>query len=256
MSKNENQKYEELKEVIRDIFYEHKERYGYRRITLELRRKGVLANHKLVLRLMNEMGLKGKVKRKKYNSYKGDVGKGAPNVLKRDFKANRPCEKWTTDVSQFTLGEDKLFLSPILDMFNGEIISFNISKSPNFRQTMRMLEEALGKYENLSGLVMHSDQGWQYRQKEYQKALESRGIRQSMSRKGNCLDNSMMENFFGIIKNEMFYGHEKEFSSLSELELAIRNYIDYYNNKRIKLRLNGMSPVEYRTYFEKCESLV
>ena len=141
----ENHKYEELREEIRDIFYEHKERYGYRRITLELRRKGVLANHKLVLKLMNEMGLKGKVKRKKYNSYKGDVGKDAPNVLKRDFKANRPCEKWTTDVSQFTLGEEKLFLSPILDMFNGEIISFNISKSPNFRQTMLMLEEALWK---------------------------------------------------------------------------------------------------------------
>lgn len=244
-------KYKELKELMRSIFYEHNARYGYRRITLELRNRGVVVNHKLVLKLMNEMLLRCKVRRKKYKSYKGEVGKSAPHVIKRDFKAEKPRQKWTTDVSEFSISAGKLYLSPILDMFNGEIISYHVGRSPNFQQTMLMLDSAFSQFEDLSGLILHSDQGWQYRQVEYQHHLEKRRITQSMSRKGNCLDNTIMENFFGIMKSEMFYGHEKEFQTLEELELAIKEYIEYYNNRRIKLRLKGMSPVQYREHFEK-----
>lgn len=197
------------------------------------------------------MELRCKVRRKKYKSYKGDVGKSAPHILKRDFKAERPVQKWTTDVTEFSVSEGKLYLSPILDMYNGEIISYDIGRSPNFQQTMSMLNAALSRYKDLTGLILHSDQGWQYRQMEYQHKLKERGIVQSMSRKGNCLDNAMMENFFGIMKSEMFYGHEKEFQTLEKLELAIREYIEYYNHIRIKLRLKGMSPVRYREHYEK-----
>ncbi len=126
-------KYKKLKEQIQSIFYENKSRYGYRRITLELRNRGIIANHKLVLKLMNELELCCKVRCKKYKSYKREVRKSAPHILKRDFKAEKPKEKWTTDVSEFSIPPGKLYLSPILDMFNGEIISYNVSKSPNFQ---------------------------------------------------------------------------------------------------------------------------
>lgn len=199
---------------------------------------------------MNELDLHPKVPRKKYKSYHGDVGKVAPNVLMRDFKSEKPLQKWTTDVSEFAIASGKLYLSPILDMFNGEIISYDISTSATFYQTMHMLDLAFEKYDSLDGLIMHSDQGWQYQQNRYQHRLKQRGIIQSMSRKGNCLDNAMMENFFGLIKNEIFYGKEQTFTSIDDLELAITQYIDYYNNQRIKLRLNGLSPVQYRLKFE------
>lgn len=246
-----NDKYKELKEQIQSIFYAHKKRYGYRRITLELHNQGIRVNHKLVLKLMKEMDLHCKVRRQKYKSYKGEVGKSAPHLIKRDFHADKPNQKWTTDVSEFSISAGKLYLSPILDMFNGEIISYNVGKSPNFQQTMFMLNDALKKFPDLNGLVLHSDQGWQYRQMEYQYTLKKNGRMQSMSRKGNCLDNAIMENFFGIMKSEMFFGHEKEFQTLEELELAIREYIEYYNNRRIKLRLKGMSPVRYREHYKK-----
>ena len=252
ISKNKREdKYTDLKEKIQYIFYDNKERYGYRRITMELRNQGIVVNHKLVLKLMKQMDLRCKVKRHKYKSYKGEVGKSAPHLLQRDFCAEKPNEKWTTDVSEFSIASGKLYLSPILDMYNGEIISYNIGKSPNFQQTLFMLNEAFEKHNDLKGLILHSDQGWQYRQLEYQHKLQEQGILQSMSRKGNCLDNAIMENFFGIMKTEMFYGHEKEFETLEELELAMREYIEYYNYRRIKLRLKGMSPVKYREQYIK-----
>ncbi len=249
-NKKEEDKHKDLKKEITNIFFEHKSRYGYRRITMELRNRGVVANHKLVLKLMNELGLHCKVRRKKYHSYRGAVGKAAKNVIDRDFYADRPNQKWTTDVSEFSIPAGKLYLSPILDMYNGEIISYDIGESPNLQQTISMLDTAFEKNDDLRGLVMHSDQGWQYRMEEYQADLREHGITQSMSRKGNCLDNSMMENFFGIMKSEMFFGLEKSFSNLDELRLAMDEYICYYNNDRIKLRL-GMAPVKYREKFSK-----
>lgn len=240
----QSDKYTELKEVIKQIYAENKGRYGYRRITMELHNRGYHINHKTVQKLMKQCGLKCEIRRRKYRSYKGEVGKAAPNIISRNFKADKPNQKWTTDVTEFAVNDQKVYLSPILDMFNGEIVSYSISLRPTFKQTMDMLDKAFEKIPDNTGLILHSDQGWQYRMKQYQYRLKSKGIIQSMSRKGNCLDNSIMENFFGILKTEMFYKHS--FNSVEHLIEEIENYIDYYNNKRIKCKLKGLSPVQYR----------
>ena len=195
---------------------------------------------------MEEEGLTSKVRMKKYRSYRGQVGKIAPNIIDRDFKADRPNQKWTTDITEFALFGKKLYLSPILDMFNGEIVSYDISTAPALPQVMNMLEKAFAKVKETKGIIFHSDQGWQYQHTYYQKTLKNHGIIQSMSRKGNCLDNSVMENFFGLLKSELLY--LQEFKSLEDFEKKLYEYIYYYNNKRIKLKLKGMSPVEYRTH--------
>ncbi len=237
-------KYKDIKCEISAIYHENKGRYGYRRITMELRNRGHIINHKTVQRLMQEMNLKSMIRIKKYRSYRGEVGKIAPNIINRDFHADRPNQKWTTDITEFQLFDRKMYLSPILDMYNGEIISYSISERPVLNQVMDMLNKAFEKHPNVEGLVFHSDQGWQYQHKQYQKRLRDKGILQSMSRKGNCLDNSVMENFFGLLKSELFY--LEEFSSYDEFKKALENYIDYYNNKRIKSKLKGLSPVQYR----------
>ena len=236
------------KKEIKDIFHEHKGRYGYRRITAEMRNRNYVINHKTVQRLMGEMGLKCMIRKVRYRSYKGETGKIAPNVIERNFVAASPNRKWATDVTQIKIGSSKLYLSPILDMYNGEIISYNISDSPNLEQVYDMLDKAFDKFDNLDGLILHSDQGWQYQHFGYRNRLEKRNIIQSMSRKGNCLDNSMMENFFGIMKSELLYA--EKFDSPETFIKALEDYIEYYNNKRIKYRLKGKSPVEYRTLYQ------
>ena len=243
------EKYAVEKDCIKSIFHEHKGRYGYRRVTSEMRNRGFIINHKTVQRLMGEMCLKSKIRRVRYRSYMGDIGKTAPNIIARDFTAEAPNRKWATDVTQINICSVKLYLSPILDMFNGEIISYNISRIPNLEQIYDMLDKAFDKFDNLDGLILHSDQGWQYQHYGYRKRLEERNIRQSMSRKGNCLDNAMAENFFGIMKSELLYA--EKFDSPEAFTKALHEYIDYYNNKRIKTRLKGKSPVQYRTLIIK-----
>jgi transposase InsO family protein len=237
-------KYAKIKEIISTIFEDHKYRYGYRRITLELHNQGHCINHKTVQRLMRELGLFCLVRMKKYKSYKGTIGKISPNRLERNFKAEKPNQKWVTDVTEFALLGQKLYLSPILDLYNGEIVAYNISEHPNFAQTMDMLNKAFSKRPNLKGLIFHSDQGWQYQMKKYQCRLKGKGILQSMSRKGNCLDNAVIENFFGHLKSELLY--LKEFSSIEQFKFELIDYLDYYNNRRIKSKLGGRSPVQYR----------
>lgn len=237
-------KYALIKAEIGSIYQEHQGRYGYRRITMELHNRGYQINHKTVQRLMKELNLKCMVRIKKYRSYKGKVGKIAPNILKRDFQASAPNQKWTTDITEFSLFGTKLYLSPVLDMYNGEIISYNISERPVLGQVMDMLEKAFEKIPDNTNLIFHSDQGWQYQHKQYQKRLKDKGIQQSMSRKGNCLDNSVMENFFGLLKSELLY--LRDFESIDEFKIELENYINYYNNKRIKEKLKGLSPVQYR----------
>ncbi|MDF2536200.1 MAG: Integrase catalytic region [Bacillales bacterium] len=243
---NTPDKYEKFKESILKIYQENKGRYGYRRITLELKNLGFLINHKTVYRLMTTLGLKSMVRMKKYKSYKGEVGRVAPNLLERNFEATKPNEKWTTDVTEFSLFGTKLYLSPILDLFNGEIVSYNLSSSPNFKQTIDMLEDAFNKIPDNTNLILHSDQGWQYQMKRYQKRLSDKGIRQSMSRKGNCLDNAVMENFFGHLKSELLY--LLEFKNINHFIDELHEYIYYYNHKRIKAKLKGMSPINYRIH--------
>ena len=250
---NQPDKYDELKFVIKEIFQENRGRYGYRRITLELHNRGYIINHKTVQKLMKQCGLKCEIRKKKYRSYKGEIGKVAPNIINRNFKADKPNQKWTTDVTEFAIADQKVYLSPILDMFNGEIISYNISLHPTFHQTMDMLDKAFAKIPNDTNLIMHSDQGWQYQMKHYQHRLKEKGIIQSMSRKGNCLDNSVMENFFGLLKTEMFY--KQKFKSAEHLIDEIDKYIDYYNNRRIKCKLKGQSPVQYRTQSQRVAKL-
>lgn len=204
-------------------------------------------------------GLKAKQgKNGKYHSYKGDNGEYKENLLlrkevdfstkvtkyKREFNAIKPNEKWTTDVSEFKSDEGKLYLSPILDMYDGSIISYDISTSPNFSQTKRMIDVAFQQYPNLEGLIFHSDQGWQYQMKPYRQWLVERGIKQSLSRKGNCMDNSLMENFFGIMKNEMYY--QQTFRTKAELRREMAKYLSYYNNERINAKRKGLSPLAYR----------
>lgn len=245
---NATDKYTVVREIIKSIFHEHKGRYGYRRMTAEMRNKGFTINHKTVRRLMDEMGLKSKMRKVRYRSYKGEVGKIAPNVIARDFIADAPNRKWATDVTQISIGSVKLYLSPILDMYNGEIISYNISKKPNLEQVYDMLDKAFARFDNLEGLILHSDQGWQYQHYGYRTRLEQRHIIQSMSRKGNCLDNAMAENFFGIMKSELLYAENFESSEI--FIKALEKYIEYYNNKRIKSKLKGKSPVQYRTLYQ------
>ncbi|WP_142255256.1 IS3 family transposase [Streptococcus salivarius] len=238
-----------IKAEIQAIFTEHKGNYGYRRITLALRNRGFMVNHKKVQRLMKVLGLSARIRRKrKYSSYQGEVGKKAENLIQRQFEASKPMEKCYTDVTEFAIpaSSQKLYLSPVLDGFNSEIIAYNLSTSPNLAQVKMMLEQAFTEkyYEKT---ILHSDQGWQYQHDFYHHFLEEKGIQASMSRKGNSPDNGMMESFFGILKSEMFYGYEKTFKSIEHLEQAIVDYINYYNNKRIKIKLKGLSPVQYRT---------
>ncbi|VEE21637.1 putative transposase, ISSmu1 [Streptococcus equinus] len=238
-----------LKAKIRMIYDEHKGNYGYRRITLELRNQGFLVNHKKVQRLMKHMNLAGRIRRKrKYSSYKGEIGKKADNLIQRQFEASKPYEKCYTDVTECAIpaSSQKLYLSPVLDGYNSDIIAYQLSTSPNLEQIKRMLTQAFPD-DHYDDTILHSDQGWQYQHLFYHDFLNQKGIRPSMSRKGNSPDNGMMESFFGILKSEMFYGFEKTFKSLNELKQAIITYIDYYNNKRIKVKLKGLSPVQYRT---------
>ena len=237
-------KYAVVKEEIVVIYHEHKGRYGYRRITSELNNRGVSINHKTVQRLMKEMGIQCRVRIKKYRSYKGEVGKIAPNHLRRNFYAEKPNQKWVTDVTEFHLFGQKLYLSPILDLCSRDIVSYTISERPVLSMVTTMLEQAFTDIPDGTGLILHSDQGWQYQHKQYQRMLEQKGIIQSMSNKGNCLDNAVMENFFGILKSELLY--LQEFQSMEHFRNELIEYLDYYNNRRCKAKLKGLPPALHR----------
>ena len=240
-------KYEAEKAEISLIFAQHKGRYGYCRIVAIMQNNGYCINHKTVQKLMKSLGLKGKQrKNERYRSYKGEVGRVADNHLKREFYADKPFEKLTTDVTQFNVGGEKVYLSPVMDLYNREILSYSISLSPNLEQIREMLTGLFAKLPSDARPLFHSDQGWQYQHTEYQRLLSEHNIKQSMSRKGNCMDNGAMENFFGRLKVEMFYG--EKFESVNAFIEELNRYIHYYNHDRISLRLKGMSPVQYRTH--------
>ena len=237
-------KYAAAKAKIETIYHENRGRYGYRRITIALRNKGIFLNHKTVQRLMKQMGLVCRVRAKKYRSYKGEVGKIAPNLLNRDFHAEKPNQKWVTDVTEFSLFGEKIYLSPILDLHGDYLVSYTISDRPILSMVTTMLDKAFETIPDGTGLILHSDQGWQYQHKQYQRMLCEKGIRQSMSRKGNCLDNAVMENFFGLLKSELLY--LQEFESMEHFKLELTAYLAYYNNHRIKAKLKGLPPAIHR----------
>ena len=238
------EKHAHLKELVSQVYHKEKGLYGYRRVTLAIKNQGVLVNKKVVERLMADQGLQAVVRPKKYRSYRGEVGRIAENLLERNFIAQRPNQKWVTDVTEFKVAQQKLYLSPVMDLYNSEIVAYEIARRPSYELVGNMLEKALSSLGKEPKLVIHSDQGWHYQQRQYREKLEQRGVKQSMSRKGNCLDNAAMESFFGTLKSEFFY--LKRFESIEELTTGLDEYIRYYNYDRIKLRLNGLSPVDYR----------
>ena len=241
-----------LKE-IEEIFHSNNKKYGSPRITIELQRRGYNVNKKRVARIMRENNIRAAKKKRRYNSYKGTVGKIAPNILGRDFSTTRPYEKLGTDVTVFITPHGKLYLSPVIDFHTREILAYDVSEHPNMMQIRRMLWQLTIKHGNsLKGAILHSDQGWQYQMLFYRKYLKEHSMIQSMSRKGNCLDNSPTENFFGRLKTEMYYDKEYSFRSLKELKENIKAYICYYNQERIVTRLKT-NPQDCR---EKHQALV
>lgn len=242
--KTEPDKYSGVRKQITNIYHENRGRYGYRRITQELCNRGHVINHKTVQKLMKDQGLFCRVRIKKYCSYKGEVGKIAPDLLERDFESTAPNRKWVTDVTEFSLFGQKLYLSPILDLHSRDIISYTISDRPALSMATNMLNKAFEQIPDGSDLILHSDQGWQYQHKQYQRMLKTKGIRQSMSRKGNCLDNAVIENFFGVLKSELLY--LQEFDSMEHFKTELIDYLDYYNHRRIKAKLKGLPPAIHR----------
>ena len=234
--------------------------YGYRRMLGELRNQGYKINKKKVQRLMQKLHLQVTSftrKSRKYSSYKGNVGTVAPNRIKRRFNTSIPHQKITTDTTEFKYYEvdaqghmtmHKLYLDPFMDLFNREILSYAIGKNPSRKNVMNALDTAIKITADCPyRRTFHSDQGWAYQMKAYTRRLKKDRIFQSMSRKGNCHDNSVMENFFGLLKQEIYYG--VVYYSYKELKSAIEKFIKYYNEQRIKEKLGWKSPVQYRLSF-------
>ena len=235
-------KYQEVKEEIKTIYHENKGRYGYRRITAELSNRGFHLNHKTIQRLMKQLGLICRVRAKNIVLTRGKLANCAKFVAAGFMRKKN--QKWVTDVTEFSLFGQKLYLSALLDLHSSYLISYTISDRPVLSMVTGMLDKAFENLPNGTGLILHSDQGWQYQNKYYRQMLKQKGIRQSMSRKGNCLDNAVMENFFGLLKSELLY--LQQFQSMEHFKQELVEYLDYYNNHRIKAKLKGLPPAIYR----------
>jgi putative transposase len=236
---------EAIKTAVTEIFEKNHGRYGHRRIHTEMLKQGWTVAKKTVLKLMRSLRLVCKVRRKKrYNSYQSEQGRVAPNVLNREFEADAPNRKWVTDVTEFSVGDRKLYLSPVMDLFDRQIISYSIGTSPNLELTNTSLRKALATLEGGQQPLVHSDQGFQYQHASWRNLLQGAGAIQSMSRKGNCYDNAVTENFFGHLKEELF--HRVRFLSTDALAPQLKEYIRWYNTERISTKLEGLSPVQYR----------
>ncbi|WP_231939718.1 IS3 family transposase [Brevibacterium siliguriense] len=237
--------YVQVRARIREIFTDSNERYGHRKIMTVLVKEGLSIAKKTVLRLMQDMGIKTKVRRKRYNSHRGTVGRVAGNVLNRDFTAEEPNEKWVSDVTEFAVADQKLYLSPVIDLFDTSVVSYSMSTSPNTALTNESLIRACQGLRPGQAPLVHTDQGFQYQHVSWAAILAEYGATPSMSRKGNCWDNAVAENFFGQLKSEMFY--LQKFDTVEDLKTAIDEYIHWYNFERISTRLGGLAPMEYRT---------
>ncbi|MDX6311306.1 MAG: putative transposase [Streptomyces sp.] len=231
--------------MIREVFDGAYQSYGYRRVRMTLQRKhGVAISGKTVLKLMRQEGCRPRVRRRKYRPYIGEVGKAAPNLLARDFAATAPDQKWVTDVTEFTVAGTRLFLSPLIDLFNGEVLSYTVATAPTMALVMDMLVPALSRLQGDARPTIHSDQGWHYRHRQYTQALLTHGATQSMSRKGNCLDNAVAENFFSHLKEEFI--RRRQFGSVPQFRAELDAYMHWFNNHRIREKLGGLSPIQYR----------
>ena len=237
-------RYADVRPLVREAFSRTANGMGYRQVALVLRNEqGLCISGKTVLRLMREEGLRCAIRRKRYSSYRGEQGKAARNVLGRDFSADAPMRKLVTDVTEFGQPWGKAYLSPVMDLYNNEIVAWSVSENPNMAQIREMMD-MLGP--RLDGpALLHSDQGWQYQQEPYRLRLAEMGLEQSMSRKATCLDNACMEGFFGHMKDEFSRG--RRFESFESFKAELDGYIEYWNTRRYQVRLDGMSPVQYRS---------
>ncbi len=244
--KPKKDKYKEIKSKILDIYYKSKRCKGYRWITSDLKKLEHNINHKTVLRLMQQLGIKSVVRAKKYNSFAGCVsGSAVENILHRDFSTTAINQKWTTDVTEFKVCGKRVYLSGIMDMHSKELIAHTVGFSPNMKLIMRMIRLAYRKTGNPENVIIQSDQGWQYRHASYKHFLKKKKAVQSMSRKGNCLDNAVIENFWGILKTEWFYLND--FDSVDTFLGQLEAYIHYFNYERESSVLNYRTPIEVRT---------
>ncbi|MCF0230406.1 MAG: IS3 family transposase, partial [Parasporobacterium sp.] len=244
---NATDKYKELREAIRTAFNDSGEAYGYRRIHKAIKNGGTAVSEKVIRRLMSEEGLAvRRQRRKRYNSYQGEMTPAVPNLLQRDFHADSPNKKWLTDITEFSIPAGKIYLSPIIDCFDGLPVSWTIGTSPNADLANTMLDMAISTLKEGEYPIVHSNRGAHYRWPGWIQRMNNAGLTRSMSKKGCSPDNSACEGFFGRLKNEMFYGRDWKGVSIDQFIHKLDRYIKWYAEKRIKLSLNGMSPIDYR----------
>lgn len=235
----------DLKTAIAEAFTAAHGRYGHRRIHTVVTRQGFVVAKKTVLAMMRDLVLICRVRRRRrYDSHPGEAGQIADNVLDRDFTATGPDQKWVTDVTEFRIADRKVYLSPVLDLFDRSVVAYSWSTTPNLELTNTSLAAAIATLTSGQQPLVHSDQGFQYRHRSWRALLANAEARQSMSRKGNCYDNAVMENFFGHLKSEMFHHHR--FDTVQDFTTALDTYITWYNTERISTTLKGLSPVQYR----------
>jgi transposase InsO family protein/transposase-like protein len=246
-AKRKPDKYSNIRKRISELFHENKERYGYRRIYGLLKRKDITISEKVVRRIMSEEKLVVKTrKRKKYNSYKGEISPSVPNIIQSDFHAEKPNEKWLTDITEFAIPAGKVYLSPIVDCFDGMLPCWTIGTTPDAVLVNSMLDHAISMLHENQHPILHSDRGCHYRWPGWIERMKKSGLKRSMSQKGCSPDNSACEGLFGRLKNEMFYNHDWTGVSISEFIDILNDYLIWYNEKRIKISLGNMSPKEYR----------
>lgn len=240
-------KYNELRQTIRKDFSESGCCYGYRRIHSGLRNRGIIISEKVVRRIMREENLSVPFKkRRKYSSYKGEITPAAPNILKRDFHADKPNEKWLTDITEFHIPAGKIYLSPMIDCFDGLPVSWAIGTRPDAELVNAMLDMAVKTLSPNEHPIVHTDRGCHYRWPGWINRMKQAGLIRSMSKKGCSPDNAACEGFFGRLKNEMFYGHDWRGVSIQEFIDRLDAYMYWYAEKRIKISLGGLSPVAFR----------
>jgi putative transposase len=235
----------ELDEAIQAAFSRAKGRYGHRRVHRELVKAGWRVAKKTVLKRMGARGLICQIRRKRpFSTYRGELGGTAPNVLNRSFTTAAPNQAWVTDITQFRIGQETLYLSPVMDLFDRQIIAYTTGRSPNVALVTGSLRAAIETIAPDEHPLVHSDQGVQYQHAAWRALLTEAGATPSMSRKGTCLDNAVIESFFGHLKTELAADHRG--TSRDDLTRAIADYIAWYNQERTSARLKGLSPVQYR----------
>lgn len=245
----------DIEDAVRSVCSRTPNGCGYRQVLMCLRREmGVRVSGKSVLAVMRRLGLLSRIRARnpwrRYNSYRGGDGAGTPNLLERDFRADAPFLKLGTDVTEFKVAGGKAYLAPVYDMFTKRIVAWDISRSPNMAQQKRLLDRLAAELPEGASPVLHTDMGWQYQHPAWTERTEAMGVRRSMSRKGNCLDNAATEQVFGHLKDEFYRG--RTFESFERFRDELDAYIRYWNSTRRQEAIGGMTPLEFQQEFLEC----